>query len=108
MRSWDHALEAVRSGQWKLHLGHEYVKPAPPGGNGQPGKYAKPKIGVELFNLEKDVGEASNVAAKFPEVVARLQSLAERARADLGDSLTKRVGKNARPPGKNESSVETK
>ncbi len=97
---WDNALEAVRSGQWKLHLGHEYVQPAPPGGGGRPGKYARPKIGVELFDLGQDVRETNNLAAQFPEVVARLQTLAEQARVDLGDSLTKRKGANVREPGK--------
>jgi arylsulfatase len=93
----------VRSGQWKLHLGHEYVKPTPPGGDGQPGKYSKPKIGVELFDLVNDVRETNNLAAQFPDVVARLQSIAEEARVDLGDSLTKRTGLNMRPPGKTEA-----
>ena len=97
---WDNALEAVRSGNWKLHLGHEYVQPAPPGGGGLPGKYARPKIGVALYDLQNDVSEARDLAAKFPAVVARLQALAEQARDDLGDSLTKRKGKNAREPGK--------
>jgi len=97
---WDRGLEAVRAGQWKLHLGHEYVKPDPRGGGGQPGKYSKPKIGVELFDLVKDVRETNNLAARYPEVVARLQSIAEEARVDLGDSLTKRTGLNMRAPGK--------
>ena len=102
---WDNALEAVRSGNWKLHLGHEYVQPAPPGGGGLPGKYARPKIGVALYDLQNDVSEAHDVAAKFPAVVARLQALAEQARDDLGDSLTKRKGKNARGPGKIETLI---
>ena len=100
---WDHGLEAVRSGQWKLHLSHEYVKPTPPGGGGQPGKYSRPKIGVELFDLMKDVRETNNLAAQFPDVVSRLKSIAEEARVDLGDSLTKRTGQNMRPPGKVET-----
>ena len=48
------------------------------------------------------------VARDFSDVVARLQTIAEKAGADLGDSLTKRVGKNARPPGKSDSGVATK
>ncbi len=96
---WDRGLEAVRSGPWKLHLGHEYVKPTPPGGGGRPGKYSRPKIGGELFDLVSDARETNNLAAQFPEVVARLQSIAEEARVDLGDSLTKRPGQNLRPGG---------
>lgn len=105
---WDHGLEAVRSGKWKLHLGHDYSHLAVPGGGGLPGKYVKQHIGVALYDLENDLSEAHDVAAKFPDVVARLQQIADKARADLGDSLTKRVGKNGRPPGKNESGAVVK
>ena len=35
-----------------------------------------------------------------PNVVRSLMVFVERAREDLGDSLTKRVGKNGRPPGR--------
>ena len=40
------------------------------------------------------------MAAKNPDVVKRLEALAEKARDDLGDSLTKRVGKGVREPGR--------
>ena len=63
---------------------------------------------MALYDLQNDVGESRDVAAKFPDVVARLQALAEQARDDLGDSLTKRVGKNARPPGKNDAGAAIK
>jgi len=39
------------------------------------------------------------VIDRHPDVVKRLQILAEKARDDLGDSLTGREGKNRRPPG---------
>lgn len=55
-------LEAVRSGPWKLHLAKK-----------------------ELYHLDSDIGEATNVAAKHPDEVARLQALAETMKADLGD-----------------------
>jgi hypothetical protein len=38
----------------------------------------------ELYHLEKDIGEARNVAADEAEVVKRLRSLAEAMDADLG------------------------
>ena len=44
--------------------------------------------------------ESTNVAAQHPDVVKKLQAYVERAREDLGDSLTKRVGRNVRPAGK--------
>src|SRR6185436_5125419 len=97
---WGQHLQAVRSGPWKLHFPHSYTKPDPAGGSAKPGKYATKEIGLELFNLERDIGETTNVAAQHPEVVKRLQALAEDAREDLGDSGTKREGKNIRPAGK--------
>jgi arylsulfatase A len=97
---WAQGLEAVRSGPWKLHFAHDYAHLAVPGGGGLPGKYTRPKISGALYNLEKDLSEQHDVAAQHPEVVARLQALAERARADLGDSLTKRQGANVRAAGK--------
>jgi arylsulfatase A len=96
---WGQHLQAVRSGKWKLHFPHSYAKPDPPGGSSKPGKYANKNIGLELFDLEKDVSEGRNVVNENPEVVKRLQALAERAREDLGDSETHRQGKNVRPAG---------
>ncbi len=54
-------LEAVRQGAWKLHL-------------------AK----TELFNLETDIGEATNAAKDHAGIVAQLQALAEKTKDDLG------------------------
>jgi arylsulfatase A len=97
---WGQGLEAVRSGPWKLHFAHDYAHLATPGGGGWPGKYTRPKINGALYHLEKDLSEQHDVAAQHPDVVARLEALAERARADLGDALTKRPAQNARPAGK--------
>ncbi|MBI1900247.1 MAG: sulfatase [Planctomycetia bacterium] len=99
---WGEGLEAVRSGNWKLHFPHGYRTLAgKPGGRGdQPGPYQQAKIELSLFDLAADPGETTNVAEKHPDVVARLQLLAEKARDDLGDSLTKRKGKGIRPPGR--------
>jgi len=96
------ALEAVRSGHWKLHLPHSYRTLAgrPGGTGGQPARYEQATISVALFNLENDIGEQHNVAAEHPDVVARLQQLADRMRQDLGDSLQKTTGAGRRPPGK--------
>jgi arylsulfatase A len=54
-------LDAVRSGQWKLHL--------------EKG---------ELYHLGDDIGEAKNVAEQNPAEVKRLRALAETMRNDLG------------------------
>ena len=70
------------------------------GRDGSPNGYSHPTCGLELYDLENDIGERHNLADSHPDVVERLQTLAERARDDLGDSLTKRPGRNRRPPGK--------
>ena len=54
-------LEAVRSGPWKLHLAKN-----------------------ELYHLGSDIGEASNVAAENPAIVARLTAIADGSHPDLG------------------------
>jgi hypothetical protein len=61
--------------------------------------YAIKKIEQTLYNLDSDLGETTNVAAQHPDIVERLLKLAEAARADLGDSLTKRQGAGTRPCG---------
>jgi arylsulfatase A-like enzyme len=97
---WGRDLHAIRAGKWKLHFPHAYPQPFPAGGNAKPGKNRELKIGLELFDLEVDPGETTNLAAKHPEIVARIESIAEQARNDLGDAALKRGGKNVREPGR--------
>jgi arylsulfatase A-like enzyme len=97
---WNRELQAVRSGRWKLHFPHEYRTLAgPPGSGGTPGPYQPARTGLALYDLEADVGETTDVAAQHPEVVARLEALAEKAREELGDTATNRTGKGVRPAG---------
>ena len=95
-------LQAVRSGRWKLVFPHTYRTLAgkPGGTGGKPSKYESTSVGLALFDLEKDLSEKLNVAAQHPDVVKRLEALAEQCRDDLGDSLVKRAGRNAREPGR--------
>lgn len=94
-------LEAVREESWKLILPHSYssVENETPGSNGWPGKMHRTNVGLALYDLRRDPGERYDVKDQYPEIVERLQQLAEQARADLGDDLTGRKGKNRRPPG---------
>jgi arylsulfatase len=55
---------------------------------------------LSLFDLERDPGETTSVAGEHPSVVKTLLEDAERARDDVGDALTKRDGRNVRPPGR--------
>jgi arylsulfatase A-like enzyme len=89
-------------GRWKLQLPHTYntLGGRPGGRGGTPAPYEQRKLErAELYDLESDVSEATDVAAGHPDVVARLEAEAEKARGELGDALTKRVGKGTRPPG---------
>lgn len=94
-------LQAVREGRWKLHFPHDYRTLAgkPGGTGGKPVPYQQARTGVELFDLVADASEKHNVADQHPEVVERLKKLAEQARADLGDSATRRTGSGLRPVG---------
>ena len=97
-------LEAVRSGDWKLHFPHtaRTREGRPRDKDGLPGKYKPLPVGRELYNLKEDPAEARNLAADHPEVLAHLEALAEKTRADLGDDLTGRPPSRNRPPGRSE------
>lgn len=98
---WGKELHAVRSGPWKLHFPHAYRSlKGEPGKDGQPGPYVERQCGLELYNLNEDIGESNNVAAKHPEVVGQLQKLADKIRGELGDALTKTEGAELRVAGK--------
>lgn len=97
-------LQAIASGdgQWKLQLPHTYrsMKGQAPGADGIPGKYKPvPFQKAELYHLTNDIGESKDVSAENPEILAKLQGWADQARAELGDSLTKRKGSGNREPG---------
>ena len=94
-------LEAVRQGDWKLVFPHQYrtMQGRQVGQDGKPGRYAQQTIGLSLFDLASDPDEQRDVIADHPKIVARLQAVAEQARNELGDQLTKRQGKGVRSPG---------
>ena len=90
-------LDAVRSGPWKL------VFPRPgrnesgwllSKGGAFVGELLEPVEELALYNLVDDIGETKNVATDHPEVVARLEALADKAREELGDH--DRIGSGVR------------
>lgn len=96
---WGKELHAVRKGKWKLHLAHPYIHLQEAGKDGQPGKLPTQKLEQALFDLESDPAESKDVDATHPDVLTDLLAEVEKARADLGDSLTGREGNGYRPVG---------
>lgn len=96
-------LEAVQDGYWKLvfpHPGRTY-KGFEPGKDGLPGKVNENyPFEAGLYNLRRDPGENYNLIEHYPEIVERLQRIADDARLDLGDNLTGSQGLNRREPGR--------
>jgi arylsulfatase A len=97
-------LQAVVTGDghWKLQLPHTYrsLSGHPGGHGGVPAKYQQIKINQpQLFDLASDLGETNDIAARNPVIVKRLLVIAEQARVELGDSLTKREGRGVRRSG---------
>ncbi len=92
-------LQAIRMGKWKLHFPHGYRTMAgkPRGKGGIPTKYSQAKIGLALFDLDKDIGETTDVKDKYPEIANKMQKLGEVMRAELGDNRSK--GDGQRKPG---------
>ncbi|HWL51763.1 MAG TPA: sulfatase [Chthoniobacteraceae bacterium] len=78
-------LEAVRVGDWKLHFGKD----------GEPLR--------ELYHLRDDIGETRNLYTAQPEVVARLEMVAETFRCRFGDLVTGQKGTECRPIGRVEN-----
>ena len=95
-------LHAIISGEWKLVLPHTYrtLSGREGGKDGLPVKYDNLKSGTELYNISEDIGESNDLAAAMPEKVEEMLLLAEAARAELGDKLTKRKGSGNREPGR--------
>ena len=85
----EYELQAVRQGPWKLALVPQ---------NETMGKGVRSDASgaaPRLYNLEQDLGEKSNVAEQYPDIVKRLQALATKMGNEIG-------GKNPmarRPPG---------
>ena len=96
-------LEAVTDGRWKLvfpHSGRTY-EGFLPGNDGVPGAVNESKwFDGGLYDLQRDPGERYDVSLLYPEVVRRLEGLADAAREDLGDDLTGKTGSNRRQPGR--------
>jgi arylsulfatase A-like enzyme len=93
-------LQALRQGQWKLHVPHNYnsAESGAPGRDGSRGLQPVRTTGLELYDLAADPGERKDVAALHPDVVVRIQARAEEIIAELGSQ--DHGGTGVRPAGK--------
>lgn len=83
-------LQAVRVGDWKLHLSLDATHPdwtsANRAGRGRPAK---------LVNLRDDLQETTDLSGDYPQIVRRLQAIAEDAAKRLGNDAAS--GSEQRP-----------
>ena len=78
-------LQAVREGDWKLHLPRT-VKDQPFWNKNKNGNRVFIALDEpRLYNLKDDVGEKTDLSTKHPDIVASLQQVADKVRAELGD-----------------------
>jgi arylsulfatase len=95
-------LFGVRYGKWKLYFPHRYrtMDGQEAGKDGLPGEYRMIDMEeIELYNVENDISETTNVAAENPEIVLEIQLLANDMRYRLGDSLLELEGSETREAG---------
>jgi arylsulfatase len=95
------SLKAVRYKNWKLVLPHTSQTYADIHGiNGFPSDVRYVSIKMALYDMAHDPGEVYDVQTLYPDTVKKIMQYVEDARADLGDDLTNRKGKNIREPGR--------
>jgi arylsulfatase A-like enzyme len=93
-------LRAIRLGKWKLHLPHKPDSKSIASTKWPRHSAPEDRVVFDkhvLYDLEKDMGETTDVAGENPEIVAQLTILLDWAKEDIGD-FDKR-GINARPLG---------
>ncbi len=92
-------LRAIRKGRWKLVFPHYSVsyQGVEPGHDGYPGKYNYITTGLELYDLQEDAGETTDVSVDHPDIVMEMVDMANNARDELGDRLTGIKGSGNRP-----------
>ena len=95
-------LFGVRYGKWKLYFPHRYrtMDGQEAGRDGLPGNYRMVDMkDIELYDVVNDIGETTNVAVEHPDIVSKIEVLADKMRLKLGDSLLGIDGSETREPG---------
>ena len=98
-------LESMLSadGKWKLYFPHNYrsIEDRKGRDDGLPIPYNfQVKVGLELYDLENDLSETTDVIGKNPETAEKLKTLADSMRMELGDKLQDVEGRSNRKIGK--------
>ncbi|WP_350288333.1 sulfatase [uncultured Croceitalea sp.] len=99
-------LHGIRYGKWKMYYPHKYrtLNGRKGGTNGLPVEYEYNTMEqIELYDLSKDISETKDVSSENPEVIAKIKSLGDKMRLELGDSLKNQKGVGTRPVGKVEN-----
>ncbi|OAV44111.1 sulfatase [Lewinella sp. 4G2] len=76
-------LQAVRLGEWKLHVPHIFRQVERIGFGGEAGEYARRNIDTQLYNIVTDPGERYDRSKDYPEKVAELTALIEAAQQEM-------------------------
>lgn len=93
-------LTAVRYKQWKLYYPHRYNLVEKVGMDGTKGRSGFTMLdGIRLYNLDNDPSETRDLSGQFPDVIATIDALADKKRAELGDDLSGVKGTENRPIG---------
>jgi len=96
-------LEAVRVGDWKLHVSRRANAGRPSTEhNGTTSSIPVTDDNVEvkeLYNLRSDISESHNIYSNHPDIVKEMMKKIENCRKDLGDTFSRTKGKNIREIG---------
>ena len=90
-------LEAVRSGDWKLHV-YKTDRRIPHASDQNAGPDTGKEL-QELYNLKNDPSESVNMYEDRPDIVKKLSSMLTQCQEDLGDGRFNIIGKNVRKVG---------
>ncbi len=81
------SIDAIRDDRWKLHVGRQTWT-------------SNDRNLCELYDLQNDPGETTDIANQNMPIVRALMAQLDRSRDDLGDAATHTAGRNRRPIGR--------